>query len=115
MQVERNERTNTLRWVVFGGLAFLAASAWGQQPSTKNGEWPYYTADLKGTQYSPLDQINASNFNKLEVAWRFKTDNLGHASGIQAGRHAARGQWRDLHHRRHAPRRWSRWTPRPAS
>src|SRR5262249_25213768 len=27
--------------------------------------------------YSPLDQIDASNFNKLEVAWRFKTDNLG--------------------------------------
>ena len=34
-------------------------------------------ADLKGTKYSPLDQINASNFNKLEVAWRFKTDNFG--------------------------------------
>src|ERR1019366_3706511 len=31
----------------------------------------------KGTKYSPLDQINAANFNKLEVAWRFKTDNLG--------------------------------------
>src|SRR2546421_8658048 len=46
-------------------------------PSTKNGEWAYYTADVKGTRYSPLDQINASNFNKLEVAWRFKTDNLG--------------------------------------
>ena len=25
----------------------------------------------------PLDQINASNFSKLEVAWRFKTDSLG--------------------------------------
>ena len=59
------------------------------QPSTKNGEWPYYTADLKGTKYSPLDQINAANFNKLEVAWRFKTDNLRPASRIQAGRHAA--------------------------
>ena len=47
------------------------------QPSTKNGEWPYYTADLKGTKYSSLDQINASNFKDLEVAWRFKTDNLG--------------------------------------
>ena len=67
-------------------LALLAAGvAWvavhGQsatgQPSTKNGEWPYYTADVKGSKYSPLDQINASNFNKLEVAWRFKTDSLG--------------------------------------
>src|SRR5215813_13517019 len=45
--------------------------------STKNGEWPHYTGDLAGTRYSPLDQINADNFNKLEVAWRFKTDNLG--------------------------------------
>ena len=32
-------------------------------PSTQNGEWPHYTADLKGTRYSPLDQINASNFS----------------------------------------------------
>jgi len=47
------------------------------QPSTKNGEWPHYTADLTGSRYSPLDQINASNFSTLEVAWRFKTDNFG--------------------------------------
>ena len=47
------------------------------QPSTRNGDWPHYTADMKGTRYSPLDQINGSNFNQLEVAWRFKTDNLG--------------------------------------
>src|ERR1700730_1961791 len=61
-------------------LAWIALAATGDapgQPSTKNGDWPYYTADNKGTKYSPLDQINASNFNKLEVAWRFKTDNLG--------------------------------------
>src|SRR6476469_4476829 len=47
------------------------------QPSTKNGDWPFYTADLKGSKYSPLDQIKASNFKDLEVAWRFKTDSLG--------------------------------------
>ena len=47
------------------------------QPSTKNGEWPHYTADLTGSRYSPLDQINASNFSKLEVAWRLKTDPFG--------------------------------------
>jgi quinoprotein glucose dehydrogenase len=59
-------------------LAFAAAAfAQSSMPSTKNGEWPQYTADLKGTRYSPLDQINASNFSKLEVAWRFKTDNFG--------------------------------------
>jgi quinoprotein glucose dehydrogenase len=58
-------------------LLSLGFAAWAQQPSTKNGEWPYYTGDLKGTKYSPLDQINAANFNKLEVAWHFKTDNFG--------------------------------------
>src|SRR6202035_4179313 len=47
------------------------------QPSSKAGEWPTYGADLANTKYRPLDQINASNFNKLEIAWRFKTDVLG--------------------------------------
>src|SRR5258706_15973246 len=46
-------------------------------PSTASGDWPHYTADMRGTKYSPLAQIDASNFSKLEVAWRFKTDNLG--------------------------------------
>jgi len=46
-------------------------------PSTKNGDWVAYTADNRGTKYSPLDQVTAANFNKMEVAWRFKTDNLG--------------------------------------
>lgn len=65
---------------IISGLAMLAPRAPGQaagQPSTKNGEWPHYTADVKGTKYSPADQINADNFNQLEVAWRFKTDNFG--------------------------------------
>src|SRR6201988_5215476 len=47
------------------------------QPSTKNGEWPTNGADVKFTRYSALDQINASNFNNLQVAWRFKTDAFG--------------------------------------
>jgi quinoprotein glucose dehydrogenase len=77
--------SSTLSRVVPAALLCAASITWmtaetsGQagQPSTAKGEWPHYTADLKGTRYSPLDQINASNFNKLEVAWRFKTDNLG--------------------------------------
>src|SRR5213083_69152 len=62
------------------GLAWMSARPSGQNaglPSTRTGEWTHYTADVRGTRYSPLDQINASNFNKMEVAWRFKTDNLG--------------------------------------
>lgn len=64
--------------------AWVASGAAQRPPSssvlsegTRHGEWPHYTGDLRGSRYAPLDQINASNFNKLEVAWRFKTDNLG--------------------------------------
>ncbi len=55
-------------------IAALNAPA---QTGAKNGEWPAYGADTGHTRYSPLDQINASNFSKLEVAWRFKSDSLG--------------------------------------
>ena len=70
-----------------GGLALFAAFlAWGSVPTAgqsapagaaKPGEWPVYGADNANTRYSPLDQINASNFSKLEIAWRFKTDGFG--------------------------------------
>jgi len=74
MHQSRMNGQNALRCALF---ALLAASALAQQPSTKNGEWPAYTGDNLGTRYSPLDQINAANFSKLEVAWRFKTESLG--------------------------------------
>jgi quinoprotein glucose dehydrogenase len=47
------------------------------QTGARNGEWPTYGGDLGHTRYSALDQINTGNFSDLEVAWRFKTDNLG--------------------------------------
>ena len=44
-------------------LASLPMQMWAHsagQRSTKNGEWPYYTADARGGKYSPLDRIDAS-------------------------------------------------------
>jgi quinoprotein glucose dehydrogenase len=58
-------------------LTVSVAGQSGYMPSTKNGDWTHYTADVRGTKYSPLDQITAENFNQLEVAWRLKTDNFG--------------------------------------
>ena len=57
-------------------LAFGTTPAKGQSGTTA-GEWPTRGGDLANTRYSPLDQIDETNFNELEVAWRFKTDNLG--------------------------------------
>ncbi len=57
-------------------LSYLPASV-SAQVRAKDTEWPSYAADLAGTRYRPLDQISASNFGDLEIAWRFKTDNIG--------------------------------------
>jgi quinoprotein glucose dehydrogenase len=47
------------------------------QKGAPNGEWPTYGGDTGNTRYAPLDQINASNFYKLQVGWHFSTANLG--------------------------------------
>ena len=57
-------------------LSLIPALAFAQY-HPKDTEWASYAADLAGTRYRPLDQINASNFNNLEIAWRIKTDNFG--------------------------------------
>ena len=63
-------------WLFGAGLAALLASGAVAQTGVSR-DWPTYAADLAGSHYLPLDQINAVNFTKLEVAWRFKTDNIG--------------------------------------
>lgn len=59
------------------GLVTASVIALAAQSGAKNGQWPTWGGDLGNTRYAPLDQIDAGNFNKLEVAWRLKTDNLG--------------------------------------
>lgn len=61
---------------VIGAILLMVPLAQPQTPP-KDSDWPSYAADLAGTRYRPLDQINASNFNDLEIAWRIKTDNFG--------------------------------------
>ena len=41
------------------------------------GEWRYWGADAWSTRYSPLDQINASNFDSLQVAWQWNAGAFG--------------------------------------
>ena len=38
--------------------------------SAQTVEWRAYGSDVEGTKYSPLDQIDANNFNELQVVWR---------------------------------------------
>ena len=71
-------RLDRLHRIFALGLLLIAAQlAHAQSGAPSNGEWPTYGGDLGHTRYAPHDQIDASNFNRLEIAWRFKTDSLG--------------------------------------
>ena len=57
-----------------------AGDAHAQRPSpggswqsygTDNGEWRSYAGNTAGQKYSPLDQLDAGNFNQLEIAWEW--------------------------------------------
>ena len=61
-------------------LVLLSSAAAAQTSGSTGGpnvDWPTYAGNWDASKYKPLDQINASNFNKLEIVWRFKTDHIG--------------------------------------
>ncbi len=53
-------------------VMLLPAPGLAQHGAT-NGEWRSYGGDLGSTKYSPLDQIDATNFDDLRLAWRWQS------------------------------------------
>jgi quinoprotein glucose dehydrogenase len=53
------------------------APAPATQRGNAPGEWRYWGADAWSSRYSPLDQINAANFNSLEMAWQWPAGAFG--------------------------------------
>ena len=63
--------------LAFGVLLAAPASAVAQRlPGTENGEWHYLGGDAGHTRSSALDQINAGNFEDLDMAWLWRADNF---------------------------------------
>ena len=65
-------RISQLQQVLLVTLALMIAPVFlsqAQDRGTPYGEWRYQSADSWGTRYSPVDQIDSSNFGDLEVAW----------------------------------------------
>jgi quinoprotein glucose dehydrogenase len=54
-----------------------AQSGGALERGNKAGEWRYWGADAWSTRYSPLDQINANNFDSLQVAWQWNAGQYG--------------------------------------
>ena len=61
-----------LSWLLGSALVLSAVSTHAQRGAT-DGEWRSYGGDLGSTKYSPLDQIDATNFNDLRLAWLWKS------------------------------------------
>ena len=63
-------------------LAVGTASVWqspavSQEQDNPVGEWRYIGGNAAHTRFTALDQINAQNFNDLEIAWVWRGDNFG--------------------------------------
>ena len=70
-----------LRWsralvALVAGLV-LAGLVNGGAASAQDGGWTHWGADEGSTRYAPFDQIDAENFEDLEVAWLWRGDNYG--------------------------------------
>ncbi len=60
---------------VLAGAILASAGPALAQYGAADGEWRFYAGDGGHTQYTALDQIDASNVNDLEVAWRWRAEN----------------------------------------
>jgi glucose dehydrogenase len=55
----------------------IAPKAMTAAPKLPNVEWREFNGNLSAQRYSPLDQINAGNANKLAIAWRWQAGMFG--------------------------------------
>jgi len=80
--MKRNSRRNAaaLRPGLPVSLSALAVvvlvSACADAPEAPAGDWRYIGGDVAHTRSTPLDQINAANFENLEVAWTWTESDL---------------------------------------
>ena len=76
-------RQRARRWLALLLCSAPTASLPAQTPAAS--DWGYYGGDALGQHFSTLDQINRSNVTHLEVAWTYRTGELG-SGFVQAGK-----------------------------
>ena len=66
-------------WITLAVSVLLAIPVAGlaQGPGTEDGQWVYLGGDAWHTRYTPADEIDASNFEELELAWQWHADSFG--------------------------------------
>ena len=75
----RSRHASHFLWLTLAFAAVLWAPITGmaQGPGTTNGDWTFLGGDAWHTRYAPAAEINASNFEDLEVAWRWDASSFG--------------------------------------
>jgi quinoprotein glucose dehydrogenase len=58
----------------------LAAPSALPQTGATGGEWRHWGGDSGTTHYSPLEQIDRTNVDQIEIVWRWKSENFGRQS-----------------------------------
>jgi quinoprotein glucose dehydrogenase len=56
--------------IALGGVLLPPGDGRAETSPMPAGEWHAYSGTNASQKYSPLDQINASNVNQLQIAWR---------------------------------------------
>ena len=69
----RTRHAGLVTVVAVGIVIGLCAQPAAAQYGAVDGEWRSYGGDVGGTKYSPLDQIDAGNFEDLRIAWRWRS------------------------------------------
>ena len=78
-------RTPVVTVLALSALLSVQTPAQAQGPGTEDGQWTYLGGDAWHTRYTPADQIDASNFEQLKLAWEFDASSFGPTTSRATG------------------------------
>jgi quinoprotein glucose dehydrogenase len=75
--LDRSRKAFAVLLIATAAVASSVGQGQTLDSAATQSNWPTYGGNLASHRYSPLDQINAGNFENLEIKWRLRTDFLG--------------------------------------
>ena len=73
----RSQLTLSCLGFAFGVLVAAPAVVLAQGPGIEDGQWSYIGGDAWHTRYTEADEIDASNFENLEIVWQWNGGSFG--------------------------------------
>ena len=73
----RSQLTLSRLGFAFSALVAAPAAVLAQGPGIEDGQWSYIGGDAWHTRYTEADEIDASNFENLEIVWQWNGGSFG--------------------------------------